>query len=365
MNKRKTHEEYVNELFIKNQNVKVIDKYNGSTTKITHHCLVHDVYWKTTPSRVLNGAGCEMCRKEKFRAMRCKSKQQYIDEVNEINPYIIVLEDYIDSKTPILHKCSIHDVEWNAYPDGILKGCGCPECGKEKIGDKNRKTHAQYIEELKNLNSNIIVIDTYINAITPILHKCLIDEHEWYATPANILFGTGCPKCGGTIKKTHDEYVDEVFSINSNIEVIEQYINARTPILHKCKIDGYVWYSAPYAILSGCGCPKCNESKGEKSIRKWLDSNSIKYESQKSFKDCKDKQYLPFDFYLPDYNVLIEYDGEQHYKPIEHFGGQDSFEITTAHDSIKNDYCKNNGILLLRIPYFKNIEEELNNFLFI
>ena len=64
---------------------------------------------------------------------------------------------------------------------------------------------------------------------------------------------------------------------------------------------------------------------------------------------------------------MIEYDGEQHFRPIEYFGGQKKFELQQKHDTIKNEYCKNNGIPLLRIPYFKydNIEEELNNFLFI
>ena len=74
---------------------------------------------------------------------------------------------------------------------------------------------------------------------------------------------------------------------------------------------------------------------------------------------------LPFDFYLPKYNSCIEFDGIQHYEPVEHFGGQESYDYTVKHDKIKNEYCKNNGILLLRIPYYKNVEEELNNFLFI
>lgn len=74
---------------------------------------------------------------------------------------------------------------------------------------------------------------------------------------------------------------------------------------------------------------------------------------------------LPFDFYLPEYNICIEYDGEQHNRSVKHFGGDKAFYTRIKHDNIKNEYCKNNGISLLRIPYFKNIEEELNNFLFI
>ena len=68
---------------------------------------------------------------------------------------------------------------------------------------------------------------------------------------------------------------------------------------------------------------------------------------------------LPFDFYLPQYNLIIEYDGEQHFKPISVFGGEDAFWTTVTHDAIKNQYCEDNDIDLLRIPYweFDNIEK--------
>lgn len=364
MSKKKTHEEYVAELVVKNPNIEVIGEYAGANTKITHHCLLHDVYWETTPSRVLHGSGCEMCRKEKFRISHSKTNEEYIKEINNVNSNIVALEKYIDAKTPILHLCTIHNVEWKAYPDNILHGHGCYKCGNDKTSDKNGKTHKEYIKELEIKNPNVIALGTYINSLTPILHKCLVDEYEWYVSPANLLFGRGCPKCCGNIKKEHDEYIFEVESINKDIEVIEQYINARTPISHKCRLCGNIWKSAPYSILQGTGCPCCQGSKGEKQVSKWLDAHNIIYESQKKFNNCRNKNSLPFDFYLPEYNICIEYDGEQHYRPVEYFGGQYGFECRLKHDGIKNDYCKNNNILLLRIPYYKNVEEELNNFLF-
>lgn len=303
MTKKKTHEEYVAELAEKNPTVEVVGKYIDALTKIKHHCLIHDVYWDTTPSRALHGVGCNECHKERDRESRCKTNEQYISEIEKINPDIVVMEKYIDAKTPILHKCLTHNVEWKTSPDNILHGHGCYLCGNKKNGDAKRKTHEQYVEELKIVNPNIVVVDSYISALTPILHKCLIDGNEWYVSPANTLFGYGCPRC--------------------------------------------------------------NKSKGEKQIAKWLDSNNIYYEHQKAFDDCKDKRPLPFDFYIPDYNCCIEYDGEQHYRAIEYFGGEESFKLRIKHDNIKTEYCIKHGILLLRIPYFKNAEEELNNFSFI
>ncbi|MGM9530581.1 zinc-ribbon domain-containing protein, partial [Intestinibacter sp.] len=308
MSKKKTHEEYVKELAIKNPNVKVVEEYIDSGTPILHCCLIHDIFWKTTPGRALSGIGCEECRKEKFRKTRCKTHNQYVEEVELINPDIVIVGQYIDAKTPIDHYCKKHNILWSAYPSNILRGVGCKECGNDKIRDKNIKLH--------------------------------------------------------------NEYVEDLLRVNTNIDVIEEYKGAHIPILHRCKIDGHTWYASPANILSGKGCPNCQESHGERHIRQWCEKNSIIYIYQKTFDGCKNIKNLPFDFYLPDYNLCIEYDGEQHFRPVDFSGkGEEwalnQFEKIRLHDEIKNQYCKKNNIHLLRIPYYKNIEEELEHFLFI
>lgn len=92
-------------------------------------------------------------------------------------------------------------------------------------------------------------------------------------------------------------------------------------------------------------------SHGANEIREILIKNNIKFELEKYFSDCKDQKPLPFDFYLPDYNTLIEFDGEQHYKPVSNFGGEEKFKVQVLHDKIKNEYCLKNNIHLIRIPY--------------
>ena len=125
-----------------------------------------------------------------------RTHESYVEEVSLINPHINVIDKFIDMRTPILHHCLIHDVTWKTSPSSIIYGCcGCPKCGNEKISKKLLKTHDQYVEELNNVNPNIKVIGKYMGANTPILHKCLIDDYEWITTPANLLYGTGCPKC--------------------------------------------------------------------------------------------------------------------------------------------------------------------------
>lgn len=266
--KKKTHKEYVEELKIKNSTVEVVGEYIDAKTKIMHRCLKHDIYWKVAPTQALKGSGCEMCRKEKFRKIRSRSSLEYGETVKSIFPNLIIMEPYINAKTKILHKCIVHNIEWHTLPDNVLRGHGCPICGNEKSAIIRTKTHDKYVEQLHQRNKNIIVVGTYVNSQTPILHRCLIDDYEWYARPGNVLFGNGCPKCGNNLKRTHEEYVKEVSMISSHIKVIGKYIDMKTPILHLCLIHNIRWETSPSSILNGSGCPRCGIDKSSFSRRK-------------------------------------------------------------------------------------------------
>lgn len=364
-NKKKTHEEYVEELKIKNPDIEVIGKYVNAKTKILHKCLIHDIVFDKSPSEALTGSGCQQCHIDKMVLKRTKTHNQYVEELKINNPIIEVVEEYKGSLTEILHRCTVHNYEWMVSPANILKRNGCPKCNK-----KYHKTHNDYVEELKKSNPNLQVVGTYINAKTKILHKCLIHNIDWMVSPDNALKGVGCKKCvvEATITrctKTNEQYIRELSTKNSNIEVLEEYQNTITPILHRCKICNHKWMAAPSNLLSGTSCPMCNISNGEYQVKDWLEKHNYIYEPQKKFSDCKDKNPLPFDFYLPEYNVCIEYDGEQHYKPVSFGSGnkkhiEEIFEYTQRHDQIKNEYCKSKGIRLIRIPYFDDVKEKLD-----
>jgi len=115
--------------------------------------------------------------------------------------------------------------------------------------------------------------------------------------------------------------------------------------------------------LKGQGCPICKESKGEKKVREFLIKHNIIFIPQHTFFECKNTNVLPFDFYLPDYNTCIEYDGIQHFKPVNRFGGEKGFLLTKQNDLIKNKFCLVNKINLIRIPYFDNITSHLKTLL--
>ena len=313
----------------------------------------------------INKIQYKMISKEVCTMGRKRTHEQYVREVAQINPNLSVIERYLNNRTAILHRCNIDQYEWRAVPYSILQGKGCPMCAGNA-----KRTHSQYVADLMGVNVNIEPIEEYVNTDTSILHKCKICEHVWSIKPNHTLNGHGCPMCGfkssaDSKRKSQDEYIQELFYVNQDIEVVGEYINYITPLLHRCKKCGNEWYAKPCHTMRGHGCSVCNESHGERGIAQWLGYNHIKYMPQYRFEDCRDKYPLPFDFYLPQYNTCIEYNGRQHYKPIGFFGGEDAFKIRQQHDKIKKNYCQRNNIDLLCISYKQDIAEELNKILLI
>ena len=371
MSKKKTNEEYIREVSIKNPNVEVIGEYINAKTHILHRCKIHNVEWLATPGLILQGCGCGQCKIDKDiinAQSKRKTHQQYLIEIINNNIPIEPLEEYVDGKTNIRHRCKICKYEWSTKPSNVLYGYGCPICGIQKNRAVRMKTHNEYVIELFEKNSNIEAIEQYNGAHNPIKHYCKTHNVEFYVRPSDALKGCGCKKCyseklHNSNVKPHNQYEKELIDKNINVRVLETYVNAITPITHKCLSCEYEWPASPNNILRGSGCPVCNESHGEKLITSWLNNHKIKFIPQYRFSDCKDKHTLPFDFYLVDYNACIEFQGEQHYRPIDFFGGYVQFEAYQLHDQIKKDYCKNNNIPLLRIKYDENIEDKLNNFI--
>lgn len=130
------------------------------------------------------------------------------------------------------------------------------------------------------------------------------------------------------------------------------YIDTLTPIKIICKEHG-AFEIKPINLISGSICKLCkSSSKGESKVENILIEKKVRYIKEKTFENCRGiKRPLPFDFYLPDYNICIEFDGIQHYKPIERFGGIEGFNEVVKNDNIKNNYCISNNIKLIRISY--------------
>lgn len=179
--------------------------------------------------------------------------------------------------------------------------------------------------------------------------------------------GHGCPYCVGLARHSYD-YIKEQIEKEGFTLLSTEYRNAKQKLKMICP-NGHEVNVNWNNFSNGFRCKSCYDSKGEREIVRILNSKSIEYAQHYRFDDCRYINTLEFDFYIPSLNTCIEYDGEQHFKPIDFTGKLTKEEtekqlvLTQKRDKIKNTYCEEYGIKLIGIPYweFKNIEEILNS----
>lgn len=217
----------------------------------------------------------------------------------------------------------------------------------------------------------------YKNGSTTIKYIC--PKHGVQKMRAsNFHNGRRCPGC--KLQSAHDRFSfspDEVYKKVSMLggellnkdEYINQDIKNLKIVCPRCHDNIFTTSLKHFCQHGGQSCPECyrKESVGERRIRQWLTDNNIEFIQEKWFGDCRDKNPLPFDFYIPHINTIIEFDGQQHFKETHFFSHSNpkfNNSITSYikyHDNIKTDYCISNNINLIRIPYteINNIENIL------
>ena len=266
---------------------------------------------------------------------------------------------YTHCKVKLKFRCNFGHI-WEATPANIINSkTWCPVCGRTS------STTINDMQKLAHKKNGMCLSTKYVNGSTKLLWECE-NGHEWMAVPESIVAGTWCPICANrNIPSTICE-MHEIAHERDGECVSEKYVNAHSKLKWKCE-NGHEWNATPSNIKNGKWCPLCISSGGEKFLRNLFIKNGVKFESQKKYDDCRNVKQLPFDFYLIDYNILIEYDGHHHFKPIQFNGcsiekANKTFLGTIKNDKIKNEYCMNNNIPLIRIPYTeKNIGEYLKN----
>lgn len=163
-------------------------------------------------------------------------------------------------------------------------------------------------------------------------------------------------KCAGTMQKTHAEYVEQVNAVHGDsVSVIGEYQTSKIKIEHEC-IKGHRWKVIPNDILRGVGCPQCSSSKGEKRIADELNKLGIEYKHDRTFPWSQRKRY---DFIIKSKRVLIEYDGIQHFRPVDYSSNnkalaEKQFRHTQLNDDLKNRLAKENGYRLIRLNCDEN-----------
>lgn len=296
------------------------------------------------------------------------------------------LPPYINSKEKLefIHKvCGTHFMmKFNAF----YMGSRCPKCSLKHRVEARTKSMSVFIKEVNDCygDGEYTVIGKYVNSDTPVKVKHNKCGTVYMSRPADLIRGHGClncsyasrsPKIGvnqRTPLKTVKEQINSI--LGSKYVVLTKdndYLGNRQKITIKHLECGTVYQARFSDIQSHAnGCPMCSKGKasiGERLIREYLSEHG--YQIDKDFYygytglNIMARNRLHIDFYFPKYKFAIEYDGKQHYFPINYFGGMKTLNMVKEHDKIKDDFCKKNGINLLRIPYTINTKDGISNIL--
>lgn len=299
--------------------------------------------------------------------LKGKTNDEFKKEVYDlVGGEYTFLDDYQGAliKIEVRHNKCGHTYE--VQPNDFLnKGRRCPLCyGNIK------KTDAQFKQEVFDLvEDEYVFLDHYVNAYTKIRVKHNKCGRVYKVRPNSFFEGRRCSYCANQIRydklvKTDTQFKQEVFALVGDEYVfLDSYINNGTKIRvkhHKC---GNIYEVTPSHFIQGYRCPFCNISHGEDFINRILKSLGVNYEYQKTFDDLKDTQSLSYDFYIPDQSILIEYQGIQHYQPVDHFGGKTKFKLQQKHDKMKANYAKEHGYNLIAIPYTEDTFSRIKKYL--
>ncbi len=388
---RRINYEYVKQDFEKKNYTLVSTEYTGIKSKLDYICNKHkklgvqSVTYESFKNRENN---CEICKRENKRIfpkrvdlhydeLFAKYKDKVFNEVG--NEYTL---NKIFSKNEKIHLDLTHNscgfqyiVDQHKF---LNKNCRCnnPLCPSKKAHGNSMSLNQVSKQIYDICGDEYTISGDYNGREHKIKFTHNICGNSFDMRISSFIYGGHrCPMCAHAsrlqkITKSQMQFELEVKnSYENEYEVIGKYVNYATPVLIRHKLCGHLFNVRAGRIANGTSrCPICNSSsRGEEKIQKFLNKHNIKYIKQKKFDNLFGIGYglLSYDFYLPGYNVLIEFQGIQHEKPVDVFGGQTQFEKQQEHDKRKRDYAKHNNINLLEIWYYDidNISNIISEYL--
>ncbi len=286
----KTHEEFMAEASVKNTKVDVLGQYVHILTRIKVRCKTCSYEWMVLPGNLLRNGGCLKCQRTKHK----KTNDRFIEELKTVHSTIVPLDDFVSSSSKIRFKCTIDDTIWHTTPAHVLSGTGCPHCcGRIKL------TTEEFSDRLKVVTGTIEVLGEFVSVTKRIKVRCKLDGHVWNPPAYTLLSGVGCAKCSN-LKKTHEQFVEDLKAVTDTIIPLEPYVRALQKIRFKCTKCEHEWSATPDNIQRGRGCPACKKTgfQPEKSaffyVYKFLNyvgfgiTNNFKkrnHQHQKTFSD--------------------------------------------------------------------------------
>jgi very-short-patch-repair endonuclease len=363
------------DVFVKRSNKIHKNKYTYPVQKITKIdqkikivCPTHGEFFQIGSTHQ-TGGGCVRCGRDYMGVKQTKTKEQFIKDSVKThgNYYDYSKVNYQKSNIKVEIICPKHGPFFQR-PNTHLNGSGCNSCGYEIVSKKNKKSWSDFLTEVRRVHGRKYVYQksSYKNGTNKIKVFCKTHKNYFEIRPSFLLRGQGCYYCGiekiqkfltkdwkstlELIKKVHGEKYDyNPSTFKSQKQTME--------IL--CKKHG-PFQQSPEVHRRGHGCPNCNSSIGENSIELYLITRKIKFKQQHTFEGLKMKRKLKCDFYLPKLKIVIEYNGRQHYEPVESFGGETGLERTKKSDKLKRDFLIKEGIRLIVVRFDEDINNKLD-----
>lgn len=351
-----------------------IEPYINNHTKIKYRCKHCGNIREITPKNVKNNKSTCYCIGGKRNSQEV---ERLCKEICKEKNYTFIEFFQKNNRKYLRYYCNKHKIENETSCKNFIEGQGCKKCGIDKIKDYLTLSEEEIKKEVDWNKDELLSyerIEEKNNTRLFLILKCKKHNCTYKSSFYHYKKGVRCSKCGyekvaiSNSKSKEENFKDFKKYEKDNEEVVDVYRDKKQKRwfgIIKCTKHGLFHISKKDYKGMG-GCPKCSSSKGENKIREYLKSIFFDFIEQYKFKDCKNINPLPFDFYIPSLNIAIEYDGKQHFEVVPFSKDEnkniENFKRCQQNDKIKTQYCKDNNIKLVRIPYteFDNIENILN-----
>lgn len=381
-NEERTSDAYINKIKLKYKDIDILNTYTNSKSKLLCKCKLCGNEFEMRYGKIMNSTReilCKACNKiqlaERLKREKEKVNLSFQEFHNLLKEHNIISDSKpININDKVDCYCLNCQYQWKPTYKKIIKHLKCPRCTSSRY-----KTHDKFIEEINKINPNIIILSKYIDRKTKVSCSCKICGNQWESSPS-VLYANGkCPAC--TTQKmrklfstSQDDFKRRISEkYNDEYIVLGEYVNINTSVELQHKKCGNSFMYKPNLLYEKRQhiCPHCytnKNSRGEYEIFDYLTKHDIEFEEQKTYDSLLgiNNGKLRYDFYLPSYNTLIEFNGVQHYKPVKQLGGEERFKIQQEHDNRKRTFAKENNINLLEITYhdLNNVKEILDNYIY-
>ncbi len=331
-------------------------RYINSQTKMRWKCPKHGEFLKRFV-QIRQGSACQKCGRERANNKTRKTIED-CQKLAEKYDGDCLSTIYQSNKKNLKWRCILGH-EFESRYDVVSRGHWCSECQcckKYTIEDCHEFAKSK---KAKCLETH------YINNGTPM--KWLCENGHEFKSPFREVKRHWCFKCHqpkrGESQKLTIEHCQKIATKRNGKCLSKIYEGSRKNVIWECN-KGHKWMACHYNVNRGTWCPKCRCSKGEREVREYLTELSIIFKEQKTFDDLRDQRLLSFDFFfeIEGIKIAIEYDGEQHFRSVDIFGGERTFEAGKRHDKQKSQYCLDNGINLIRIGFDQDTTDILDSF---